>query len=42
MRRATRHVIQEWQERKCQPRTAAMTLALSRIEKVYVERGIFP
>ena len=42
MKRATTSVIEEMETRKCDPRTAALTLALSRIEKVYVERGIFP
>jgi glutamate dehydrogenase (NAD(P)+) len=42
MKRATLAVIEEMKTRKCEPRTAAMTLALSRFEKVYVERGIFP
>jgi glutamate dehydrogenase (NAD(P)+) len=42
MKRATRNVIDEMQARKCDPRTAAMTLSLGRLEKIYVERGIFP
>ncbi len=42
MKRATHSVIDEMRVRKCEPRTAAMTLALSRLEKVYAERGIFP
>ncbi len=42
MRRAAHDVVQEMETRKVEPRMAAMTLALSRLEKVYVERGIFP
>jgi glutamate dehydrogenase (NAD(P)+) len=42
MTRAAEHVIQEMETRKVDPRTAAMTLALSRIEASHRERGIFP
>jgi glutamate dehydrogenase (NAD(P)+) len=42
MRRASRAVIEEMKIRKVEPRMAAMTLALSRLEKIYIERGIFP
>ena len=42
MARATEAVIDETKSRKCEPRTAAMTLALARIERSYRERGIFP
>jgi glutamate dehydrogenase (NAD(P)+) len=42
MTRATEHVLEEMQKRKVDPRTAALTLALSRIEASHRERGIFP
>jgi glutamate dehydrogenase (NAD(P)+) len=42
MIRATEHVIEEMKTRNVDPRTAAMTLALSRIEAAHRERGIFP
>ncbi|HEX5131574.1 MAG TPA: Glu/Leu/Phe/Val dehydrogenase [Candidatus Krumholzibacteria bacterium] len=42
MSRAANAVIDEVKKRKCDPRTGAMALALSRLEKVYAERGIFP
>jgi glutamate dehydrogenase (NAD(P)+) len=42
MLRSASSTIEQMEERKCAPRTAAMTLALSRLEKVYEERGIFP
>jgi glutamate dehydrogenase (NAD(P)+) len=42
MRRATFDVIDEMKARNCDSRTAAMTLALGRLERVYKERGIFP
>jgi len=42
MKHATAAVIQEMKDRKVDPRTAAMTLALSRVERSYLERGIFP
>jgi glutamate dehydrogenase (NAD(P)+) len=42
IKRATASVLESMQEHKCDPRTAAMALAVSRIEKVHVERGIFP
>lgn len=42
MSRAADGVLVEMGERKCQPRTAALILALSRLELVYNERGIFP
>jgi glutamate dehydrogenase (NAD(P)+) len=42
MRRASTAVIEEMTERKCDPRTAAMALALMRVEEAYKERGIFP
>ena len=42
MSRATQCVLDEMGVRKCQPRTAAMTLAVGRLEKIYMERGIFP
>jgi hypothetical protein len=42
MLRSASSTIEQMVERKCSPRTAAMTLALSRLEKVYEERGIFP
>ena len=42
MRRATFGVIDEMESRGCSARTAALTLALGRLERVYNERGIFP
>jgi glutamate dehydrogenase (NAD(P)+) len=42
MVRATEHVIDEMKKREVDPRTAALTLALSRIEAAHRERGIFP
>jgi glutamate dehydrogenase (NAD(P)+) len=42
MRRATFSVLDEAKARECDLRTAAMTLALGRLERVYKERGIFP
>lgn len=42
MKRASQAVIEEMTNRKCDPRTAAMTLALARVEEAYKERGIFP
>jgi glutamate dehydrogenase (NAD(P)+) len=42
MRRATFGVIDEMTARRCDARTAALTLALGRLDKVYNERGIFP
>ena len=42
MTRATEHVMEEMQKRNVEPRTAALTLALSRIEAAHKERGIFP
>jgi glutamate dehydrogenase (NAD(P)+) len=42
MRRATLSVIDEATGRNCDLRTAALTLALGRLERVYKERGIFP
>ncbi len=42
MRQATFNVIDEMKARDCDPRTAALTLALGRLEMVYKERGIFP
>jgi glutamate dehydrogenase (NAD(P)+) len=42
MRRATFAVLDEAEARGCDLRTAALTLALGRLEKVYKERGIFP
>jgi glutamate dehydrogenase (NAD(P)+) len=42
MRHATVAVLGEMKERGCNARTAAMSLALSRLERVYQERGIFP
>jgi glutamate dehydrogenase (NAD(P)+) len=42
MRRATFGVIDEMEARGCDARTAALTLALGRLDKVYNERGIFP
>ena len=42
MTRAVEHVLEEMKKRKVEPRTAALTLALSRIEAAHRERGIFP
>ncbi len=42
MNDAVQAVFQEMKHLKVDARTAAMTLALGRIEKVYNERGIFP
>jgi len=42
MRKASTSVIETMKEHKCDPRTAAMILAVSQIERVYSERGIFP
>jgi len=42
MRRATFEVIREMEERRCDARSAALTIALSRLERIYNERGIFP
>jgi glutamate dehydrogenase (NAD(P)+) len=42
MTRATEHVIEEMKSRKVDPRTAALAVALSRIEAAHRERGIFP
>jgi glutamate dehydrogenase (NAD(P)+) len=42
MTRQTENVISEVENRKIDPRTAAMALALSRIEAAHKERGIFP
>lgn len=42
MTRSTEHVIEEMKKRGVDPRTGAMTLALSRIEAAHRERGIFP
>ena len=42
MTRSTEGVIEEMKSRKCDPRTAAMCLAVGRLEKIYMERGIFP
>jgi glutamate dehydrogenase (NAD(P)+) len=42
MHRATHDVIDEIESRQCEPRTAAMALALARLERIYKERGIFP
>lgn len=42
MHRATGEVVDESRSRDCDLRTAAMTLALGRLERVYKERGIFP
>jgi glutamate dehydrogenase (NAD(P)+) len=42
MTRATEHVLEEMKTRNIDPRTAAFTLALSRIEAAHKERGIFP
>jgi hypothetical protein len=42
MRSATFQVTDEMKARGCDGRTAALALALSRLEKVYNERGIFP
>jgi len=42
MRAATFQVIEEMKARGCDARTAALALALSRLERVYNERGIFP
>jgi glutamate dehydrogenase (NAD(P)+) len=42
MRHATIAVLAEMKERGCNARTAAMTLALGRLERIYQERGIFP
>jgi glutamate dehydrogenase (NAD(P)+) len=42
MTRSTEHVIEEMKKRGVEPRVAAMTLALSRIEAAHRERGIFP
>jgi glutamate dehydrogenase (NAD(P)+) len=42
MRTATFQVIDEMRTRGCDGRTAALALALGRLEKVYNERGIFP
>lgn len=42
MRRATFEVIREMEQRRCDARSAALTLALSRLERIYDERGIFP
>jgi glutamate dehydrogenase/leucine dehydrogenase len=42
MVRATENVLAEMKKRKVDPRTAALTVALSRIEAAHKERGIFP
>ncbi len=42
MTRATHGVLDEMKARKTDPRTAAMALAVGRLEKIYMERGIFP
>lgn len=42
MRRATFAVLDEAEARGCGLRTAALALALGRLERVYKERGIFP
>jgi glutamate dehydrogenase (NAD(P)+) len=42
MTRASLAVIEEMKSRKCDPRTAAMALALERVQEAYKERGIFP
>jgi glutamate dehydrogenase (NAD(P)+) len=42
MRKASFDVFGEMEERSCDARTAALTVALGRLEKVYNERGIFP
>jgi len=42
MVRATESVLEEMTRRNVDPRTAALTLALSRIEAAHRERGVFP
>jgi len=42
MKKAATSVIETMDKHKCEPRTAAMILAVSQIESVYKERGIFP
>jgi len=42
MRRASFAVLAEMERQKVDARTAAMALALGRLERVYFERGIFP
>ena len=42
MKKAATSVIETMDQHKCEPRTAAMILAVSQIERVYKERGIFP
>ncbi len=42
MKKAATSVIETMDKHKCEPRTAAMILAVSQIERVYKERGIFP
>ena len=42
MIRSTESVLEEIKKRKLDPRTAALTVALSRLEAAHKERGIFP
>jgi len=42
MFRATNRVIEESASLNCEPRRAAMVIALARLDRVYKERGIFP
>lgn len=42
MRKASARVIDESKRLNCQPRLAAMALALTRLGRIYKERGIFP
>jgi glutamate dehydrogenase (NAD(P)+) len=42
MTRATESVLEEMKTRRVDPRTAALALALSRIEAAHKERGMFP
>jgi glutamate dehydrogenase (NAD(P)+) len=42
MRRATFEVIREMEQRRCDARSAALIVALGRLERIYNERGIFP